>query len=386
VRQPPPRQAYRARPPRQRSGAGPLLFVLLVVAGIVVVATQSEGALGDGVMSAVADRDTLLRQAPIRAVVSSRIGAQVDVAADSAGVAREFEVRSGDTAGQVARRLEDQGIVRSRLAVLLVLYDSDRADDLQAGVHVLSPAMTTREVANAIVQGAPEQQTTLRIIEGWRLTEIADAVSHAFPKITKEAFLKAAIVGTHAQPSLAGLDPTASLEGFLFPDTYFFKTDATADTIVGTLLDTFESKAGGTLREAVGTQKRSVYDLVKLASIVEREARDRKESPTIAGVYSNRLKIGMKLDADPTIQYALGQWRELTLDDLKIDSPYNTYKVAGLPPTPICGPGLDALKAAAAPEQNDFYYFVAKGDSTGDHLFARTLEEQEANRLKVGNK
>jgi UPF0755 protein len=362
------------------------VFVLLVLALVAVVVGQGEGAVGDAVVGMVSDRDTLLRQGPLRAIVAARVGPAADLAADPNGKAREFETLKGETAADVARRLESDGLVRSRLAFLVVLYDGGHQDDLQAGFHVVSPAMTPREIAGALVVTAQEQQTTLRIIEGWRLTEIADAVAKKFPKIAKEDFLTAAVVGKRAHPAVAGLDPAASLEGFLFPDTYFFKTDATSETIITTLLDTFEARAGATLRTAAAAQKRPVYDLVKLASIVEREARDRKESPTIAGVYANRLRIGMKLDADPTIQYALGQWRELILDDLKIDSTYNTYKVAGLPPTPICSPGLAALEAAAKPEQHDYLYFVAKGDASGDHLFARTLEEQEANRVKVGNR
>jgi len=130
----------------------------------------------------------------------------------------------------------------------------------------------------------------------------------------------------------------------------------------------------------------TIYDIVKLASVVEREARDRDESSKIAGVYANRLRIGMKLDADPTIQYAIGEWRELTLDDLKVDSPYNTYEVAGLPPTPICSPGQAALEGAAKPADVPYLYFVAKNDGTGDHAFATTLAEHEANRVKYGNK
>lgn len=379
-------QPPRLPPPRQRSSAGPLVFVLLVVALVVVLGLQGQAVVGDTVVGLVNDRDTLLRQSPIRAVVASRVGPAADTAADPGGVGREFEVQKGDTAASVSHRLEDGGLIRSRLAFLVVLYDTEKENDLQAGIHLLSPTMTPREIARELVRSAAEEQATLRIIEGWRLTEIADAVAKSFPKVTKQDFLKAAVVGKRQQPSLAGLDPATPLEGFLFPDTYFFKKDATADTIVTTLLDTFEAKAGGVLREASLAQKRPVIDLVKLASLVEREARDRKESPTIAGVYANRLRIGMKLDADPTIQYALGTWRELTLDDLKVDSPYNTYKVPGLPPTPICSAGLAALEAAAKPEQNEFFYFVAKGDSSGDHLFAKTLDEQEANRIKVGNR
>jgi UPF0755 protein len=101
-------------------------------------------------------------------------------------------------------------------------------------------------------------------------------------------------------------------------------------------------------------------------------------------VYANRLAIGMKLDADPTVQYALGSWGAPTLADLKVKSPYNTYLHVGLPPTPICSPGLRALQAAAAPQKNDYFYFVAKNDGSGDHLFARTLQEQEADQQKVG--
>lgn len=379
------RSTMRARPPRRRSGAGPLMFVLLVIAVVVFAVAEGQAAAGGAVVGLVEDHDTLLRQSPIRAFVESRLGSDLDTPEDTSGVAREFEVQKGDTAGSVARRLEDDQVVRSHVALLVALYDTGREDALQAGIHRLSPAMTPREVAEALVQNAQGTEVTLRIIEGWRLTEIADAVSKAFPDISKDAFLRAAVVGSHTQPSLQKLDPKTPLEGFLFPDTYFFRPDATAETIIGTLLDTFESKAGPALATGAADQKRSVYDLVKLASIVEREARDRKESPTIAGVYANRLNIGMKLDADPTIQYAVGSWRPLTLDDLKIDSPYNTYTVAGLPPTPICAPGIDSLKAAVAPEKNDYFYFVAKNDGSGDHLFARTLAEQEANRVKVGN-
>jgi UPF0755 protein len=164
------------------------------------------------------------------------------------------------------------------------------------------------------------------------------------------------------------------------------RPDMTAPQIVGVLLDNFERKVGATLRAASAERKVSIYDIVKLASIVEREARDRSESATIAGVYTNRLKIGMKLDADPTIQYAIGEWRELSIDDLKLDSPYNTYRVAGLPPTPIANPGAAALEGAAKPASVPYLYFVAKSDGTGGHAFAVTLEEHEANRVKYGNK
>jgi UPF0755 protein len=372
--------------PRQRSSAGPLIFILFIVVVGAVIAGQGQAGMGDLVLGVVQDRDTLLRNPAVRSAVAGRIGPETDLATDPKGEMRDFEVNKGETASDVSRRLASEKLVRDRLAFLFPLYEDGHEEDIQAGIHRVSPAMTPREIGAVLIQKAPEDQATLRTIEGWRLTQIAAEVSKVFPKITSDAFLKEAVVGKRTDLSLGGLDPATPLEGFLFPDTYFFKKDASAETIISTMLGTFEARAGAGLRAAAAQRKTTVYDLVKLASIVEREARDRKESPVIAGVYANRIKLGMKLDADPTIQYAVGEWRELTLDDLKLQSPYNTYLVAGLPPTPICGPGLAALQAAQQPAQHDYLYFVAKGDGTGDHLFAKTLEEQEANRLKVGNK
>jgi UPF0755 protein len=286
---------------------------------------------------------------------------------------------------QIAADLVSAGIIKSALAFKFVLFESGTENALQTGTYKVSAALSPRDLAT-LFQKAPGDQVALRIIEGWRLTEVAAAVNKAFPSISAADFMAAAVVGARNNFVLSGLDPKTSLEGFLFPDTYFLRPNATTEQIIGILLDNFETKAGPTLRTAAAARNVTIYDMVKLASIVEREARDRKESPTIAGVYQHRLDIGMKLDADPTIQYAKGDWGELSLDDLKLDSPYNTYLNPGLPPNPIANPGLAALQAAAQPEKTDYLYFVAKGDGTGDHAFARTIEEQEANRVKYGNK
>lgn len=364
---------------------GPLVFTLIVIALAVVAIGQGQSIVGDAVVGIVSERDSLLRQGPLRAIVAERVGAETDLAADPNGDARTFTVEEGETARSIAGRLEEDGLVRSALAFLVVVYDEGIESELRSGAHQLSPAMTPREIAVFLAQEVEEDQVTLRLIEGWRLTEVAAQVERAFPHISAQAFTEAAVVGTRTSPSLAGLDPATPLEGFLFPDTYFFLTDATAEQIVDRLLATFEERVGDRLAEAAAARKTTVYDLVKLASLVEREARARDESKTIAGVYANRLDLGMKLDADPTIQYALGEWRPLLLADLQIDSPYNTYRVAGLPPTPIAMPGLAALEGAADPEEHDFLFFVAD-EQTGRHLFAKTLEEHEANRVKVGNR
>jgi UPF0755 protein len=383
---PAPRGHSRAVPPRrQRSSLGPFAFLLFVAALVAAAWFVAKPAAEQAVVAYVAEHDTLLRQDIVRAFVADQVSAEIDLAKDTRADSRPFVIARGETAGQIAKRLEEEGVIRSALAFAFVLYETERENALQSGSYTVSPALTPRNIAK-LFEKAPGEQIVLRIIDGWRLTEVATAVNKAFPSITKEAFTAAAVVGDRNNTVLAGMEPDDPLEGYLFPDTYFMRPDMTAPQIVGVLLDTFERKVGATLRAASAERKVAIYDIVKLASIVEREARDRAESATIAGVYNNRLEIGMKLDADPTIQYALGEWRELSLDDLKLDSPYNTYLYAQLPPTPIANPGAGALAGAARPAEHGYYYFVAKSDGTGGHAFSVTLEEHEANRVKYGNK
>ena len=385
-RGPQPRVAARARPPRTTgSSPGPLVFLAAVAVVVIALVAIVRPLAEDAFVAYVTEHDTLLRQEIVRSMVADRVGGEVDLAKDVRGETRPFVVSRGETAGEIAHRLKSEGIVRSVLAFEFVLYENEKENALQSGTYQVSSALTPRQIAR-LFEKAPGEQVLLRVIEGWRLTEIAAAVEKAFPKITKDSFLAAAVVGDRKTAVLQGLDPKTMLEGFLFPDTYFLKPDATAGQIVDTLLAQFERRAGTLLRAAAVDRKTTVYDIVKLASLVEREATDRSESATIAGVYQNRLDIAMKLDADPTIQYAQGSWRELTLDDLKIDSPYNTYRVGGLPPTPIASPGQAALDGAAKPARHDFFYFVAKSDGSGQHAFAKTLEEHEANRVKYGNR
>ena len=381
----PQRPTRRAARPGRPSTRGPLFFALFVVVAIAAGAILARPLVVDAVVGLADDHDTLLRQLVVRAIVAPKVVPDTTVPADPNGRAQEFVVKRGETASEIAAALQRAGLVRSALAFKYVLYDSGRESILQSGTYTVSPALTPTDIVR-LFERAPGDQAALRIIEGWRLNEIATAVAKAFAKVTREEFTAAAVVGTRNNTVLAGLDPKTPLEGYLFPDTYFLRPDATATQIVDLLLDTFEQRVGPALRSAASSRKVAIYDVVKLASIVEREAKDRKESPTIAGLYQNRLDIGMKLDADPTIQYALGDWRELSLDDLKLDSPYNTYRVAGLPPTPIANPGQAALEAAARPAKTPYFYFVAKNDGTDGHAFAVTLEEQEANRAKYGNK
>jgi UPF0755 protein len=186
---------------------------------------------------------------------------------------------------------------------------------------------------------------------------------------------------------LDDLPEGATLEGYLFPDTYSLPRDkVTARDVILTALRNFDKKVTPQMRADLQAQGRTLYDAIRLASIVEREAGVEQERPTIAGVYLNRLNDGMALDADPTIQYALGNtrdpetwWPQITQDDYQgVQSPYNTYLNVGLPPGPIANPALASIQAAIYPEKHPYYFFRTSCNNDGTHVFAKTLEEQIA--------
>ncbi len=301
-----------------------------------------------------------------------------------------FSVQPGESASAVAARLAEQGVIAD--ADLLRYYMRYHALDLhiEAGDFSLHAGMTIPEIARALGD-ASAREASVTIPEGWRLEQIADYLENR----TDLPFGRAEFLALTQQAGrvpgdytfLGDIPPGASFEGFLFPDTYRLSKEATASELVSKMLVNFELKVTPDLRAQMARQGLTLYQTVILASIVEREAVVADEQPAIAGVYLNRFAIGMKLDADPTVQYALGynaaqgNWwkRDLTLDDLAYDSPYNTYVYSTLPPGPIASPGLSAIQAVINPQASDYLYFRAACDGSGRHVFARTLEEQIAN-------
>jgi UPF0755 protein len=253
--------------------------------------------------------------------------------------------------------------------------------------------MTIPEIAQALQDARrPEQAVTVR--EGIRLEEIAVIVATQ-TTIPTEEFLAVATrgwrdVGLVAEfPFLAELPPDATLEGFLFPETYRIPEAPTAVDLIRRMLSTLNERLTSEMREASAARGLNTFQLVTLASIVEREAAVPAERPLIAGVYLNRLDSGWVLAADPTIQYAIGTpaewWPTLYLEDLEREVPYNTYRTAGLPPGPICSPGIDSMKAVAFPAETDYYFFIADcAKNDGSHLFSKTYEEHMTKYVACG--
>lgn len=292
----------------------------------------------------------------------------------------------GSTTEQIANLLREAGVIRSALAFRLRARQTGVDGSFQAGQHVLRRNMTVDEAIQAL-QKAETHERILTLIEGWRREQMA-AYLQAQNALNASEFLILTADPVPEHGFLADLPAAASLEGYLFPDTYRIEPETTTGQFVSRLLDQFAGKIGGAVNEGFQANGLNVHQAVTLAAIVEREAQVAAERPVIASVFYNRLRIGMPLQADPTVQYALGYqdsegrwWKKtVTYDDLRVESPYNTYANAGLPPGPICNPGLAALQAVAAPATTDYYYFVAVGD--GSHVFSRTLEEHNANVRK----
>jgi UPF0755 protein len=317
------------------------------------------------------------------AVKEDRVAASaVTVSQDPVSV----EVQQGESPSAIATKLERAGVIRSaaHFGVLAGLMGVE--SNLRAGEYEMTRGMPTAVVIDRLRENLTVPQFVLTIPEGWRWEQVGEHLERK--GITTAADFQAAVSATdYNAPFLAQRPPGASLEGYLFPDTYFFTVDATAHDIVARLLTTFNQKFPPELQAMAANQGLSLHQAVTLASIVEREAQVPSERPVIASVYLNRIKDGMLLQADPTTQYAIatpasvaeyGWWkRDLTIDDLKVNSPYNTYVSNGLPPNPIASPGLASLEAVVRPSGTEFYYFVAKPD--GSHAFARTLDEHNRN-------
>lgn len=300
-----------------------------------------------------------------------------------------FAVRPGASARQVADDLQRAGLITSAVRFRSLAESTGLDKRLQAGSFELRRNMTQAEVLGGLTGSAARRPSLVTIAEGWRAEEVALSLE-AQGIVPAAGFIEAVSARRGSLPLPPG---ASSFEGYLFPDSYEFASNPTAEDVVGQLVDQFYTRVDGAMRSQAADRGLTVHELVTVASIIEREAVDPSERPRIARVVYNRLAAGMNLEADPTVQYALvpfgvlaaigGYWRtELAAADLRVASPYNTYIQSDLPPGPICSPGLASLQAAANPEPGPWLYFVAKGD--GSHLFATNLRDHLANAALVG--
>jgi UPF0755 protein len=286
------------------------------------------------------------------------------------------EIPPGSGTSSMAKRLADAGIVRSPQAFRLGVWLRGNSRRLQAGEYRFDRPMTPAEVADKIARGdVYVRAITFR--EGLTIHEMAQVFESAGYGPATE------FVAASKQAGLVrDIDPDAKdLEGYLFPDTYTLPRRTTAAQLVERMVSRFGKAMPPELRSRAAERGFTVRQVVTLASLVEKETAKADERPVVAGVYTNRLKIGMGLQCDPTVIYALmlaGRYDgNIRKGDLQIDSPYNTYRYSGLPPGPIAAPGEASLRAAAEPADVPYLYFVSRND--GSHVFSTTLEEHNRN-------
>ncbi|MBI2886257.1 MAG: endolytic transglycosylase MltG [Chloroflexi bacterium] len=297
-----------------------------------------------------------------------------------------FTVRPGEGGGEIAARLAQEGLIRNPNLFRFLLSYYGAGGALQAGRYSLPPGLGPREIIQMLMRGQVDL-VAVTVPEGWRAEEVADLLE-ASGIARRTEFLRL-VFSTGAgglPPTLA--PPVPVLEGYLFPDTYIVPREHGAEAFLRLMVNTFQERFTPEMLREAQAQGLTVHQAVVLASIVEREAAKPEERPLIAGVLLNRLREGLPLAADPTVQYTLvapgapppagGYWKaELTADDLRAPSAYNTYVTPGLPPAPIASPGLSALQAVLRPQSSPYRYFVARPD--GSHAFAATFEEHLRN-------
>lgn len=282
-----------------------------------------------------------------------------------------FIIKRGDDVRTIAKNLQNNGLIRDPIAFFLYVRFGGLQKNIQSGDFRLSPSQDLKSIASTLTHGTLD--VWLTTLEGWRNEEIAILLAQKL-NVPETEFLKYA------------------KEGYMFPDTYLVPKDATAGAVVNLFINNFNKKVKTGIINQVQQKGMALNDVVIVASMVEREARYDSDRPIVASIILNRLKLGMKLDVDATVQYALGYqsdgktwWKkDLTLDDLSINSAYNTYKNNGLPPAPVANPGLAAIIATINAPKTDYLYYIS--DKAGRIHPAKTIEEHNANIQKYLNR
>ncbi|SMO63249.1 endolytic transglycosylase MltG [Melghirimyces algeriensis] len=291
----------------------------------------------------------------------------------------QVEIKPGASTSEIGQVLKKQHLIRNEWLFRAYTWYTGKSKGLQAGVYEIPPDADLDRILEMVTSGS---QNAVTIPEGYTLEQIADHLEKK-TNISKEEFIQAAEKKEYDHDFLQDLpdDPARRyrLEGYLFPSTYNIPKSAKAEKVIGMMLEQFEQKMEEYNVQTILKQRNmSVDDWVNVASIVEREARVKKEFPKISGVIYNRLEIGQRLQVDATVRYGLmKQKAPLTFEDLKKETPYNTYRNKGLPPGAISNPGEKALLAALKPEKHKYLYYVTKKDGSGEHYFAETFDKHK---------
>jgi UPF0755 protein len=300
-----------------------------------------------------------------------------------------FAVEQNSGVSDISAKLKAVGLIRSPFYfdIYVAFQKIDR--QLQAGEYLLNKNMSVRDIAKVLSQGAAQsRERSIKIIEGWDIKDIAlylikegvIAKETDFISLTKQEAGTCFSIAACRASFMAQIPAGASLEGYLFPDTYRIFKDASAEDIIAKMLTTMDEKITADMKAEIAKQGKTLHEILTLASIIEREVQTPADMKVVAGIFYNRLDAGIALQSDATLSYAFNDKKPAhSLEELTLDSPYNTYKYRGLPPGPIASPGLSAIQAAIEPAQTGYLYFLTD-PATGVTHFSKTLAEHNKNK------
>ena len=292
-----------------------------------------------------------------------------------------FSVSKGDNFREIGKKLEETGLIKNSFLFEFYALLSGKFRNFQAGSYYFCSNESVVDIADTIYLGKTVQKK-LTIIEGWNLEDIADYLE-GLEIVDKDDFLKKtkSFEFDNSFSFLEDRPENASLEGYLFPDTYSLPYDADKNSIIKILLSNFDNKLGDDLREKIKNQEKSIFEIITIASLIEKEVRTFEDKKLVSGIIRKRLNIGMPLQIDATVSYITGRkTTKISITETQIDSPYNTYKYRGLPIGPICNPGLESIKAAVFPEETEYLFYLSKPD--GETVFSKTLQEHNIAKNK----
>ncbi len=296
-----------------------------------------------------------------------------------------FKIEKGEGNSEIASNLEDRGIISNKVYFWVYLRTHGLLNRIYPGEYLLNGKMTIPEVAMIITNSEKAYEKVL-FVEGLTAKQMSEELGkHGFDG---EDFLS--LVNNPPKeiisqfPILADRPIGTSLEGFLFPDTFYFSKDATPEGILKKILDNTENKITSEVRNEIKSQEKTIYEIMTMASIIEREVASDVDRELVSGIFWNRIGIGQPLQSDATLTYILEDKKsQHSIEQTKIDSPYNSYENKGLPPGPIANPGYSSILAAINPEDTDYNYFLSD-PNTGKTIFSVTFEEHVANKAKYG--
>ncbi|MCX6813827.1 MAG: endolytic transglycosylase MltG [Candidatus Azambacteria bacterium] len=298
---------------------------------------------------------------------------QIRTPFSSAGEIQIFKVEKGDSAKVIAENLKNAGLINNPFLFRLYVFLALNQYSLKSGEYEFSSKMSIRDMGDTLVLGGTNE-IIITIPEGFNLKQVEDRLVGA--GLAKRDELMNYKFSKDVPPILADKPKSASLEGYLFPDTYRFFKDAALFDIVSKIINNLNDKLNPDLKIAIKNSSHSTYEILNMASLIEKEIPKDSDRPIVAGILWKRLKAGVPLQVDATLVYITGR-NEIHEADKKINSPYNTYLYRGLPKGPIANPGLSAIKAAIFPETSPYWYYLSAKDGTT--IFSKTLEEHNRN-------